>query len=202
MDVVLIEDLAVLRQGLKALLETELGARVVSDVDTAEAGLRYLDGGSCDLVIVDLSLPGRDGFWAVRQIKARRPETRVLVLSMHGDGQIVARCLRAGADAYVPKTAPHEELLETIRTLCHGGSSLPQGADPGTGGPAIQDLPPVSETEREVLRLLARGVEAQELSPLLGIPPEALQAVLASLQERLGCADLHGLRSLGLRLGS
>lgn len=202
MEVILIEDHVVLRQGLKSLLETECGARVVCDVGTAEEGVAFFDSGKCDLVILDLTLPGRDGIWATRQIKQRSPQTPVLILSMHMDEDIVTRALRAGADAYVVKSAAYNELVEAIEAVRHGRRYLHpdlSGARRRTPSES-RPFPPLSETEREVLRLLGQGMEEGELASVLGIPTAAVEAVLRSLVDRLKVADIAELRHLGLRL--
>lgn len=202
MEVMLIEDHAVLRQGLKSLLESERGARVVCDVSTAEEGLEFFEEGHCDLVILDLTLPGRDGIWATRQIKQRNPATPVVVLSMHSDDDIVARALHAGADAYVLKSAVHGELFEAIDAVCNGRRYLHPELS-GARRRALSGetaLPPLSETEREVLRLLGQGLEERDLATILGIPSSAVGAILRSLLDRLGAEDVAALRHVGLRL--
>lgn len=202
MEVILIEDHVVLRQGLKSLLETECGARVVCDVGTAEEGVAFFDRATCDLVILDLTLPGRDGIWATRQIKQRSPNTPVLILSMHMDEDIVTRALRAGADAYVIKSAAYHELVEAIEAVRNGKRYLhPNLSGSRRRAPAEgRTLPPLSETEREVLRLLGQGMEEGELASVLGIPAAAVDAVLRSLVDRLHAVDVAELRHLGLRL--
>lgn len=202
MEVILIEDHVVLRQGLKSLLEAECGAQVVLDVATAEEGVAFFDRRTCDLVILDLTLPGRDGIWATRQIKLRSPGTPVLVLSMHTDEEIVTRAMRAGADGYLVKSAASRELMEAIQAV-RSGRRYVHAEVPGNrrrAAPGGRDLPPLSETEREVLRLLAQGLEDAELASVLGIPKAAIEAVLRSLLSRLHLREVAELRDLGLML--
>lgn len=185
--VLVVDDHTVLRTGLRLLLEKEDGLEFVGDASTAEEALRGLERTAPDVVLLDMQMPGMGGLEGATHIKERRPEARVLVLSMHDEADDVRRAFGAGADGYVVKTAADEELVRALRAVAAGerylhpslGAKLAQ--PPAPTGP-VDDLSP---REREVLRLLALGYTNQEISRELVVSVRTVESHRAHVMTKL-----------------
>jgi two-component system, NarL family, response regulator NreC len=188
--VMLVDDHAVLRGGLRLLLDAEDDIEVVGEAATAEDALRGLERTAPDIVLLDLLMPGMGGLEGAARIRERQPATRIVVLSMHDSPEDVRRAFLAGADGYVVKTAADEELIRAIRTVGRGGRYLHPslGAElagrTDMGGP-VDGLSP---REREVLRLLALGHTNQEVAATLVVSVRTVESHRAHVMGKLGAS--------------
>jgi two-component system, NarL family, response regulator NreC len=185
--VLVVDDHAVLRSGLKLLLDKEDDLVFAGEASTAEEAIRSLERTRPDIVLLDLQMPGIGGFEGAKRIRERRPGVRVLVLSMHDEADDVRRAFAAGADGYLVKTAADEELVRALRSVSQGERYL----HPSLGAKLAQPLAatgPVDELsprEREVLRLLALGYTNQEIAQELVVSVRTVESHRAHVMTKL-----------------
>jgi two-component system response regulator NreC len=207
--ILLADDHAVLRAGLKALLEAEGDMTVVGEAGTGEAAIERVQALRPDVVVMDLSMPGVGGLEATRRIAALVPETKVLVLTVHAEQEYLLPVLEAGGSGYVTKTSADEDLIEAIRTVARGdvflypsaARLLLQGykaADPAAEPSPLERL---SEREREVLGFTAEGYSSAEIGGRLFISPKTVDTYRSRIMEKLGLHHRSELVRFALRTG-
>lgn len=201
--VLLVDDHAVLRSGLRLLLEREEGLEPVGEAGSAEEALRALPRLSPDVVVMDIEMPGIGGLEGVTRIRERAPDAHLLVLSMHDQARDVRRAFDAGAHGYLPKAAADEDLVRAIRAVAAGeryvhpslGAAL---ASPKEAGGPIDEL---TAREREVLRLLALGHTNQEIAERLVVSVRTVESHRAHVMTKLRVSTRAGLVREALRAG-
>lgn len=189
--IAIVEDDDSARDALKVLFSGTPGFRCVSTHRTAEDALKRLPIAECDLVLLDLSLPGASGIDCARELKRRRPDLLLLVLTVHEDHEKIFEALKAGACGYLLKKTPLPRLVESITEAATGGSPM---------SPAIarkvtqyfQALPPASDgvhaltdREREVLDHIARGRKNTAIATELRISPHTVDNHIRHIYEKL-----------------
>lgn len=197
------DDHAVLRAGLKALLSSQDDIEVVADASNGEEAVRKARAFAPDIVLMDISMPGLNGLEATREIVKQSPAAKVLVLTMHEEEGYLNEMLSAGASGYIPKKAADTELLHAIRATHQGESFIhssmtasmvarmrSNGAPPKDRGGESGRL---SQREKHVLRLLARGYANQEIADRLFLSVKTIETYKARIKEKLG---LHGRAEL------
>ena len=207
--ILLVDDHAVLRAGLRALLEAEPDMEVVGEAGTGEEGIEMASRLHPDIVVMDLSMPGIGGLEATRRIAAAVGETtRVLVLTMHGEEEHLLPVLEAGGSGYVNKRSADEELIEAIHTVARGDVFLyPNAARlllQGFKGKAERDDDPVrklTEREREVLGFTAEGFSSAEIGKKLFISPKTVDTYRSRIMEKLGLNHRSELVRFALQQG-
>jgi len=182
--VLIADDHAVVRAGLKLLIESQPDLQVVADVGTGEEALAAMRRTRPDVALVDLSMPG-GGISTIARAAAEHRRTRVFALTMHDDPAYVRATREAGAAGYVVKMAGDAELLAAIRTARgeHGFLDLGRREDAATASP---DAPPLSPRLREVLGLLARGHTNREIAEHLKVGVKTVETYRSRLAERAG----------------
>jgi two-component system, NarL family, response regulator NreC len=188
--IVLADDHAVVRSGLRMVLEREGGFEVVSEAGDADSALRTVLGHKPKVLILDLNMPGElDSLDAIPRVQEVSPATRVVVLTMQEDPEFARRALRAGAAGYVLKEAADDELVDAVRRAAAGGTYLhPRlgamlaAAPPEPAGPP-DDL---TERELEVLRLIALGHTNAEIAQELYLSVRTVESHRAHIQQKLG----------------
>jgi two-component system response regulator NreC len=205
MRVLLVDDHAVVRSGLKLLLERQEDIHVVGEAGTAEEALVAGRDLEPDVVVMDVVLPDESGIDATRTMITERPDARVLVLSMQDDPSYVREAFAAGASGYLLKEGADTDLVQAVREVGGGGRYV----HPGLGARLISaettdrakiEADPLSAREREVLRLLALGHTNQEIAQLLTISVRTAETHRAHIMRKLRLqtrADLvrHALSS-------
>jgi two-component system response regulator NreC len=193
----LADDHAILRAGLKALLNAQPDMAVVAEAETGEEAVRLAQTTQPDIVLMDISLGGKGGIAATREILRARPTTRVLMLTMHDDAAYVQQALDAGAAGYVLKRAADSELLAAIRAVQRGEAFLyPSVAKVliddylriKKGGETIaaEEADALTAREREVLTLIAQGYSNHEIAEQLTVSVKTIETHKARIQEKLG----------------
>jgi DNA-binding NarL/FixJ family response regulator len=191
--VLLADDHAVLRAGLKALLSAEPDMTVVGEAANGEEAVTLAAELRPDVVVMDISMPVKDGLAATAEIATDLPETKVLVLTMHAEEQYLLKVLEAGGSGYVLKRSADTELMEAIRTVQRGEAFLYPSATrlllqayqrgervtPPAGGR-------LSEREEEVLRLTAEGYSNTEIGGQLYLSPKTVDTYRQRIMEKLG----------------
>jgi DNA-binding NarL/FixJ family response regulator len=208
--ILLVDDHAVLRSGLKALLEAEPGLEVVGEAGTGEEGVSGAERLRPDVVVMDLSMPGIGGLEATRRIAQMDQGTRVLVLTMHGEEEHLLPVLEAGGSGYVNKRSADEELIEAIRTVARGDVFLyPNAAKlllQGFRGKGERDeeedpVEKLTDREREVLSYTAEGYSSAEIGKKLFISPKTVDTYRSRIMEKLGLHHRSELVRFALQQG-
>ncbi|MEI8188869.1 MAG: response regulator transcription factor [candidate division NC10 bacterium] len=190
--ILLADDHAVLRAGLRVLLSAQADLEVVGEAAEGAEALRLARSLKPDVVVMDIGMPGVSGIDATARIRRELPSTKVLILSMHDDQGYLRQALRAGSSGYVLKKAADTELLAAIRAAVRGGIFLDPSLARGLVEDVIQpkvhasEAPALSEREREVLRLLAHGHTNQQVADRLCIGVKSVETYKSRLMEKLG----------------
>ena len=205
----LADDHAVVRRGLRLVLESEPDLEVVAEVgDGAEAIERVVSGG-VDLAILDISMPRLTGLQATRELARRAPDTRVLILSMHDSEQYLFEALRAGASGYVLKSVVDRDLVEACRATMRGEPFLYPGAVRALvrdhlerarrGEPLDED--PLTPRETEIVKLIAEGETSRSIAELLVISEKTVERHRANVLQKLKMGDRVELTRYAIRRG-
>ena len=204
--VVVVDDHAVVRAGLRLLVEREDGMAAVDEaVDANEAIFRVIEH-KPDVVLIDVTMPGESGIEAIPKLLGASPGTKILVLSMHDDPRYVRDAFAAGASGYVLKEAADAEVVAAIREVAAGGSYV----NPTLGARmvaaeakelAAAQADPLSEREHEVLRLLALGHTNQEIAKTLYISVRTAETHRAHVMQKLRLSTRAELVSYALANG-
>jgi DNA-binding NarL/FixJ family response regulator len=207
--ILLADDHAVVRGGLRLVLEAEPDMQVVGEVgDGAQAVERGLQD-DVDLAVIDITMPRMTGLHAARELHRRRPELRILMLSMHENERYLHEALKAGASGYVLKTVADRDLVAAVRAAMRGERFL----YPGARTPLIedflhrarQDLPlredPLSPREQEVVKLVAEGYTNKQIAETLVISEKTVERHRANILETLGMRDRVELTRYAIRHG-
>jgi DNA-binding NarL/FixJ family response regulator len=192
-NVILADDHAVVRQGIRRFLEEDPLIDVVAEASDGAEAIRLVAEHQPDVAVLDIRMPEVTGVEATRRIKARFPETHVLILTAYDDDPYVFALLEAGADGYVLKTASADQLVDAVRTVYRGESALsPEVASKvvrqATGrrpASAADQIEPLTPREIDVLRLVAQGMTNREVGQELGISHRTVQGHLASVYDKL-----------------
>ncbi|MBA4180322.1 MAG: DNA-binding response regulator [Anaerolinea sp.] len=205
--VMLVDDHRVVRSGLEQLLASDAEFSVVASVGDGAQALACLDESQPDVVLMDLSMPVMGGVEATTAVLARRPEIRVVVLTSFSDRTRILEALRAGAAGYLFKDSEPDEILRAVRAAARGGSPLAPLAARELLGEFFQRTRAsntISGREREVLTLVAKGLQNKQIARALGISEKTVKAHLTSTFQRIGVedrtqaalwAERHGLTS-------
>jgi len=189
--VLLVDDHALVRQGLRAVLGTTADCEVVGEAATGEEAVDRAAELRPDVVVMDLSMPGAGGVEATRRLRVEQPDVRVLVLTTFSDDDRVRAALTAGATGYLLKDAAPEDVVAAVRSTARDEApvdprvarALLPGAAPAHRGP---ELPP---RERDVLVRIARGMSNRQIATELGIAERTVKVHAGSLFRRIGVAD-------------
>jgi DNA-binding NarL/FixJ family response regulator len=189
--VVIADDHTILRQGLRQLLTAESDIDVVGEAANGHEVITCVRDNVFDLLLLDMSMPGRSGIELIKVVKAERPKLRILVLSMHEEPQYAVRAIKAGASGYVTKDSAATQLVTAIRKVAGGGAfistevaeQLALGAMPDVDGPLHARL---SDREYEVFQLLVAGVSVTDIGARLNLSAKTVSTHKARLMEKLG----------------
>ena len=206
--ILLADDHAVVRRGLRLVLDSEPDLEVVVEAgDGAEAVERGLEE-DVDLAVLDVSMPRLTGIQAARELTKRRPELRLLILSMHDNEQYFFEALKAGASGYVLKSAADRDLVEACRATVRGEPFLYPAAvtalirdhlEGGTDSDQPREL--LTPRELEVLKLIAEAHTSKEIAGLLFISVKTVERHRANILEKLGMRDRVELTRYAIRRG-
>jgi two-component system uhpT operon response regulator UhpA len=203
--IVLVDDHPIVRSGFRQLLELEPGWKVTAEVGSAQELAAWMLHSTCDVLVLDLSLPDGDGLVMLRHLLAQRPELAIVVLTMHDGALYVQDALAAGARGYVTKRSAPDELVDAIRAVGRGETYL--GTDVrdyeaeekvGVGNSA---LPELTAREAQVFLLLARGHSVARVAATIGINAKTAYAHRANIYLKLRLNSDHELRLLAMKRG-
>jgi RNA polymerase sigma factor (sigma-70 family) len=207
-NVVLADDHAMFRAGLKSLLERQDDMSVVGEAVSGERAVALAQEMEPDVIVMDVGMPGLNGIEATRQLQDRAPDVRVVALTVHRDQEVVTRMLGAGAQGYLIKDCAFEELIDAVRAVAGGETYISEIV----GGPDIEDhlrraekaesaedICPLSPREREVLQLLAEGMPSKKIGLELGISVKTVETHRSRLMRKLGIRTVAELTKYAVR---
>jgi DNA-binding NarL/FixJ family response regulator len=205
MKLLIVDDHAVVRSGLRRLLQGVDEIEIVEAADGAEA-LAVFGTEQPDVAIIDVNLPGMGGLELLRRLLAGRPSVRALIFSMHAEPIYATQALRAGALGYVSKIAPPGEIIDAIRSVAAGTIHIDRQiaqelALSGIDGRPSRDAPALSARDAELLRLLADGRSLSEMAEAIGVSYKTVANSLSLLKSRLGIANTSELIRLAIKGG-
>ena len=207
--IVVADDHALVREGIRRVLDEEPGFEVVAEAADGETALARVAELQPDVVVLDISMPGLSGLEVARRLRERHPDVRALVLSMHDDTEYVLRAVRAGAAGYLLKDDAGPQLLRQAVRAVHAGDSFFSPAvatrltDALRADPAASEDPlgPLTTRELEVLRLVAGGRSNKQIATELGISRRTVESHRESLMRKLGIRTVAGLTRFALEQG-
>ena len=202
----LVDDHRMLREGLRRSMET-YGFTVVGESSDGEEGVRMARALEPDVVLMDVTMPVLDGVEATRRIRQSCPGTRVVMLTMHADREVLAKAIRVGASGYLVKDASTDEVAEAVRAAANGDGALsPEFArsmlrEARTLVSPAPSEPMISKREEEVLQLVADGLSTTEVASKLYISVKTVKNHLASIYQKLDSADRTQAVVRAVRMG-
>ena len=202
--VLLADDHLVVRQGLKALLESQ-GLEVVAEADEGHEAVRLASTEKPDIAVLDVSMPVLNGLDAAAEIRKVSPKTRAILLTVHDEDQYVTAALQAGIRGYVLKTQGTMDLVEAIRQVCNGQVYLSPGVSRAVIDAFLSkttiDLEPLSARERHVIQLIGEGKSTKTIAEVLGISVKTVESHRARLMRKLDIHDVASLVRYAIRRG-
>lgn len=206
--ILLVDDHSVLREGLRALLESEDSMRVVGEAGTGAEGVQMALALQPAVIVMDLGLPDMSGLQAIRAIRSQNKTSRIIVLSMHNRREFVLPALEAGGDGFIPKSSTHSSLFQAIEAVLRGERFLhPKAAtvliDTITGEEQTEAdrFKALSEREQEVLQLSAMGYTGREIGEQLFLSPKTVDTYRQRAMEKLSLEHRSDLIRFALRAG-
>jgi DNA-binding NarL/FixJ family response regulator len=208
--VVIAEDHALMRAGLRALLTTESDIEIVGEAENGKDAIQLVTRLTPHLLLLDLNMPGIGGLEAIGQIRTRAPETKILVVTMHKADEYLRHALRAGASGYMLKESSHEELLVAVRAVLGGRyylspdlsgqvvNSLLGGETPAAVATAWDTL---TTRERSILKLVAEGNGNKQIAAYLSISIKTVEKHRSSLMHKLGLRNAAMLTAYAIERG-
>jgi two-component system response regulator NreC len=203
------DDHAILRQGLRRILEAEPDMAVVGEAATGIDAVKRAKQLKPDVVIMDISMPDQDGIESMRQI-VKAVSSRVLILTVHLEHQVISEAVSAGAAGYLAKDSVDHELISAVRTIVHGGTVLSSNVskrlaessqNSGGAGSAPRSIEALTSREREVFLLLAEGNSPSEVATSLFVSPKTVHTHRQHIMEKLGLRTTTELIRFALRQG-
>ncbi|WP_216625817.1 response regulator [Paenibacillus planticolens] len=211
MKILVVDDHAVVRSGLMMLLHGKHNIEVVGEAADGAEGIQAALRLKPDVVLMDLNMPsGMDGLTATTELKRLMPDAAILILTMHDDDEYLFRAIHVGASGYILKSAPHEELLTAIRSVAAGNAYLYPTATKRLMNEYIERLKQgenkdtfesLSEREKEVLSLIAKGFSNKEIGEQLIISVKTVESHKSNVMEKLGLKTRPELVKFAVKKG-
>jgi DNA-binding NarL/FixJ family response regulator len=205
-SVIVVDDHAVMRQGLRALLAVSGDITVIGEAQTGREALARVAELAPDVVIMDITMPELNGIEATRAIRAKWPRTEVVILSMHADAEYLFRAFQAGANGYLLKESAVDEIISAVRAVCGGrryighGISL-EGAPESFVEARRSPLDSLSVREREVLQLVVEGHSSAAIAEAIHLSPKTVESYRSRLTKKLGVRDFAALVKFAVQHG-
>ena len=205
--VILADDHTLVRAGIRRIVESHPGFVVVGEAEDGYKAVEVIRSVEADLLILDLTMAGRDGIEVLRLVKAEAPALKVIILTMHAGREYVTRTLEEGASGYLLKDSAVQDLALAMNTVMLGGRYFSPAVQTQmaemlqSGRPSSQDLSALTDREREVLILLTRGCSTKEIASSLGIGARTVETHRANLMRKLGLRSVALLTQMAIREG-
>jgi len=203
--IMLADDHAIVRSGLRRLLEQRPGMEVVAEAESGEQAYQQFSACLPDVAVMDLSMPGMGGMAAVRRILVRHSNARILVYSMHENASFATQALRAGARGYLAKTGAPDELITAVQEVMKGktylGTGIAQKIAMQTLDGGNDPINQLSAREFDVFRMIAEGMSTDEISAKLKISQKTVANYLTIIKQKLGVSTSIEMLRLAMRYG-
>jgi two-component system, NarL family, invasion response regulator UvrY len=203
--IMLVDDHAVVRAGLKRLMENQTDLEVALEAESGEAAYQLLSASQVDVIVMDLSMPGMGGLESARRILGRYPAVKIIIFSMHDNATFAAQVLKAGVKGYVTKTGADSDLLKAIHEVAKGKSYLsPEVAQKIALESMVGDENPLkilSAREFEVFRLLTEGVSVEAVGERLKISQKTVSNYYTMIKQKLGANSPIEMVRIAIRHG-
>jgi DNA-binding NarL/FixJ family response regulator len=208
--IVIAEDYTILREGLRALISSNPDFEVVGEAEDGKGAIQHAEKLLPDLVLIDLSMPRTNGVDAIREIRSRCPETKIVALTVHKAEEYILAALEAGADGYVLKDATHPELMMAIETVLRGKRYLSPGVseriiegylEGKKGQKPVSSWETITRRERQVLKLIAEGYKNREIADYLCVSVKTIEKHRANLMQKLDLHNASALTALAIEKG-
>lgn len=204
--IVIADDHAIVREGLKRIVAGASDMQVAGEAADGTQVMQRVRELEFDILVLDLSMPGRSGMELIRLVRSEKPRLRILVLSMHQELQYAVRAIKSGASGYLTKESAPSQLEQAIRKIAGGGAfvtpevaeQLALGAMPGSESHPHETL---SDREFEVFRLLAAGVSVTEIASRLKLSVKTVSTHKANLMQKMGLQNASELIRYAIRHG-
>lgn len=204
------DDHKIFRQGLRHALDGDDGLRCVGEAGNGQELLSLLETAEADVVLMDLKMPVMDGIESTRALREKHPQTRVVILTMQDDEQLVLHLLEAGAGGYLVKNAEPEEIQTALRTVCETGyyfndlmstALLKTVVQNQKAAPRFKPDVQLTEKECEILRLICAEHTAAEIAAQVFLSPRTIEGIRSALLEKIGVRNTAGLVLYAVRTG-
>jgi len=198
--IMIVDDHAVVRDGLKMILEATDNIRIVAMATDGREAIATVEEHRPDVVIMDISMPGLSGIEAAWQIRERLPTVKILFLSMHHSAEHIYRALQAGAQGYLLKECAGSEVVTAVLTIMKGKRFFGQGVEPplerrhGVKSP----LDSLSRREQEIMQLVVEGKTSAEIAKTLSLSPKSVETYRSRLMLKLGVKNIPTLVKFAL----
>lgn len=205
--ILLVDDHKMLRDGLKALLESEDDMQVIGEADTGEQAIQLGSELKPDIIVMDLGLPDMNGVTAIQAIRNHNKKSQVIVLSMYANKAVVVQSFEAGCAGYVPKSSAHTDLLEAIHTVLDGKRFVhPTAASALVDSitneqPLEEKFDSLSKREQEVLKLTAKGFNSREIGEQLFLSAKTIETYRQRAMQKLNLQHRSDLVEYALKIG-
>jgi DNA-binding NarL/FixJ family response regulator len=197
--VLCIDDHALVREGIAALINRQADMRVIAEASSGSDGIEQFRIHQPDVSLVDLRLPDISGIEVISRILGERPDARILVISSSEGDVDIHRALSAGAMGYVLKGMPRETLLQAIRRVHRGDKAIPPEVAAAVAGHLTDE--PLTRREIEVLTVVATGAHNKEIAATLGIAEDTVKMHIKSIMAKLGAEDRTGAVTTAIKRG-
>jgi DNA-binding NarL/FixJ family response regulator len=192
--IVIADDHTIVREGLKQLLSAAADLRVIGEAQNGHDVLKRVRENDFEVLLLDMSMPGKSGIELIKQVRAEKPKLRILVLSMHEEEQYAVRALKAGAAGYMTKESAGAQLLAAIRKVAGGGAFISPavaeqfalGAMPQTEGPPHTAL---SDREFQVFQMLVQGVSVSAIADRLNLSVKTVSTHKANIMQKMNMTN-------------
>lgn len=204
--VLIVDDHAMVRKGLRALIDAQPDLLVVSEAGTVQAGIELAQKIAPQVITLDLTMPDSSGVTSVRRMREAVPNARILVLTMHDDPVYIRSAIDLGASGYVNKAAADTELISAIRAIAQGRTFIDAAAAKGSSLHPHDPVSPdshdaLSAREREVLQMVARGHTNQQVADSLGLSVKTVESYRARVMKKLGVKERAELVQYAMKAG-
>ena len=209
-NILIVDDHALMRNGLEAMLESEAGYEVVGVAADGMSAMRAVTELQPDIIMMDLTMPRTSGIDAIVQIKRQHPQIKIIALTFHKEDKYIHATLEAGADAYVLKDDSRTELFSALESVANGKSYLSpsivdkvmagyiSGGDASTSEPSWEVL---TRREREVIKLIAEGKRTKEIATYLSLSPKTIEKHRTNLMRKLALHNVSEVTVYAIKNG-
>jgi len=202
--VMLVDDHAIVRDGLQMIIGSQKDMRVVASFDGGQAALAAVEGVHPDVVVMDISMPDLSGIEAARKMLALMPEMKIIILTMHESPEYVGQAFRAGAVGFMLKKSAGIEIIKAIREVIRGHRFFGRGIEPAAVGENSGGVDPyetLSVREKQILTLVVEGKTSREIAEMIFISPKSVETYRSRFMRKLDVDNVAGLVKYALRRG-